>query len=125
WAASRGCLFRGASSSEYVHDAVVALVARILEHRSVDVAQGNDCRPRFGPGRGVVDGELVLDGGRVEARKTFSDLQGFGIGVLEGGAGPEIGGFDDQRAALPMAAGIPMPPMDAFGKMRAPVEGDD
>src|SRR4029077_298231 len=81
--------------------------------------------PGFGPGGRVVDGELVLDRARVEARKTFGDLQGFGIRVLEGGAGPEIGGFDDQRAALPVATGVPMPPMDACGKMRAPIQGDD
>src|SRR5438270_12410147 len=91
-----GRLLSGASSGEYVDDAIVTLTARVFKHRPINVAQGNDGGPRLRPGGRIVNGELILDGLGIKPRETFGDLQGMGISVLEGGAGPEIGGLHDQ-----------------------------
>jgi hypothetical protein len=54
----------------------------------------------------ILDGELVVDRLRVDARETLGDAIGFGIRVLEDHAivGSEIGGLDDQRVAVPVPA---------------------
>src|SRR5580700_5870681 len=106
--------FGSAGAREDVDCVVVVLGAVILEYRAIHMAQGDDRRPRLRPGGWVIDGELVLDRILIRARKVLRDFQGLRVGILEGGAGAEIGGLDDQRTALPMAARISVPAMDVL-----------
>src|SRR4029077_8142595 len=104
--------FGRASSRQDVHDVFVPFGAGVLEHRPLHGAQGNDGRPGSRPSGGVIDGELVLDGVLVGTREVFGNFQRIGIGVLKCGARAEIRGLDDERIALPMAAGITVPLAD-------------
>ena len=50
---------------------VIALMARVFEHRSLRSDHWNLCAPWARPGGRIIDGELVMDYVSVDAREAF------------------------------------------------------
>src|SRR3984893_60340 len=109
---SRSLLLGGSSPRENVDCVIVVLAAVVLKKRPRAGIQRGNCRPRPRPGGGIVDGELVFDRLRINALEGFRDLLGFVVTVAIGVIGPKVRGFDDQRVAFPMSAGVSMPLVD-------------
>ena len=89
--------------------------------------------------RGVVDGELVVDGAGVDPRETLGDGDGVVVPAVrhaqqDGVAAhrrrvrlgaPQVGGLDDQGVAFPAPPRVAVPLANACRQMPAPVDGDD
>src|SRR4029450_10555217 len=108
--------FLHARTAENVGQAVVSLVARVLEDRSFEGSQGSLSRPRARPGLGIRDRELVANGVAVEARETLNHVQPVGgedvlSGCLRGTSEirqvGKVGRIDDKGVTFPVTAGIP------------------
>src|SRR5260221_9762224 len=63
--ATFGCALRGPGGAENVFHRVIPLVARVLVHQRA-LRHIDSSRPRPGPGRWIVDRELVLERVRVD-----------------------------------------------------------
>ena len=81
-------------------------------------------RPRRGPGGGVGERHLVVEGVGAGQGEPLDEMEALGgsavVAVLR-----EVAGLDDQGVAVPAAARVAVPLADGVGEMGAPVEGDD
>ena len=113
-------------------------MARVLEERLVDPAQGQLARPGTRPPRRVLDRELVADRVGVDPREPLDDAEALGAAPVGGAdadhvvaerrpllAAGDAAGLDDEGVALPAAAHLAQPLRDAPVGARPAVEGDD
>src|SRR5206468_8801452 len=108
-------LLRVPCAEQDVRQAVVSFVARILEERPIEPANGHLPRPGLCPRGRVLDGELVADAVRTNPCETLHDAHGIaGEDVLPGVArrtaeirlAGEVRRLDDQRVPFPAAPRI-------------------
>src|SRR5579862_4891785 len=78
--------------------------------------------PRLGPRLGILESDLAAQIACVHAAEALRHLVGLDVRPTEGLR--EIGGFDDQRVAFPVAARIAQIELEAGGSMRTPVHED-
>src|ERR1700677_1177388 len=101
---------------------VIIFMAGVLVHllTGIGLSPWNSGRPGLRPCSRILDRELVVERSRVDAREALGDTESLGIGSLKNHAvvGPEIGGLNDQRRALPMSAGIAQPLVEILSDMR-------
>src|SRR5260370_16773295 len=96
---------------------VIVFVTRILIHLlgGINAGPWNSYGPRPGPGVRVLHGVFVIDRPGVHSGKALGEAEGRRIGFLEDvGIRTEIGGLEDQRIALPIAARITQPLPTSF-----------
>src|SRR5579872_3490960 len=86
--------------------------------------QGNHQAPWFGPSPRISNRDFVLQAFRTGACEALHHMKLFARSGHEAG-GFVVGGIDDQRVALPMAARIPQPELDRGWQMRTSIEWND
>ena len=99
-------------------------MAGVLEHRLVAQHQGDPHRPGPGPHRRVGDGDLVVEGSGTRPGQPLDEVEAVGRPAEVGGR-REVGRFDHQRVALPVAARVAVQLPHGPGQVRLPGQGDD
>src|SRR6516225_7427493 len=117
-----GVLF-GASTGQYAIETVIVFMAGVFV-KQPGFGPGDGGGPWLSPSGRVADGEAVVDAVVGDARPALHQAYVF-CGSLEAHLAAEVGGFDDQRVALPMAAGIAEPLANSAIEMWPPVERYD
>src|SRR5712691_4903131 len=122
-------LFQGTRGGQDARQAVVALVARVLEHLLVGLPHRQGHGPGLGPDRRVVDGVLIQKGIRVDAAEPLGEPQVLVWTVSKaaqtqrpGALAPEFLRLDDEGVTVPAAARLAFPLTDIRRKARPPVE---
>src|SRR5947207_2171307 len=85
---------------------------------------GRDC-PRFGVGLGIVDRGFDFQMPEIRALETLNDFARFGDRTsfhIEPAQVPQTDGFDYQRAAVPLADRVTVPPGLSIGGQRPAVD---
>ena len=98
--------FFHARPGKHVGQAVVPLVAGVLEHRAVAAGQRQRSAPGSCPCVRIGDCEFVIDRVLVHALETLDDVQRLaevGVEVPDEGVFIKICLFDDERLSLPPA----------------------
>src|SRR5215475_10462251 len=109
-----------------VDDVEVVFVAGVFVHLliRIDLVPRDQRRPRPGPRRRVLDGELVVERVDGDAGEALGDLESRRIRVLKNHAiiAPEVGRLDDERRSVPASAGIAQPLLECRVDVRATVD---
>ena len=108
-----------------MHDVVVVFVARVFVQLIFGLVPGNDRRPGSASRCRILDRKLIGNDVRFDAREPLREFEGLRIGFAKGTVRSEIGGLDDQRVAIPPAAGISEPLLEPWSQMRPSVQRDD
>src|SRR3989441_7496666 len=116
-------------SLEDTHHAVIPLMTCVLIDGTLNLGHGNCRGPRFGKRRRVVEGDLIIDRVRADAREAL-DHTPFLAGASEDSDVSvadrlQIGCLDDQSITFPTPTRVPQPLADVLTYVRPPVQGDD
>ena len=94
-------------AAEDVRQRVVTLVTRELQHGlGVCLRERHRERPRLRPCRRIVDGDRPFDSIRRRTREALDQTKRRGVRVAVRAAIFVVGGLDDERVAIPVAARI-------------------
>src|SRR5207253_955673 len=108
-------------ANKKVDDVEVVFVAAVLVQLlgGIDLVPRNERGPWPGPRRRILDGELVVERRRVDAREALGDLERRRIRALKHHAvvGPEVRRLDDERGPVTVAAGVAEPLTKAAAQM--------
>jgi hypothetical protein len=125
----RGCLgLVSASPPENARERVVALVARVLEYRTLDLDHWRGHRPRPRERHWRVDRELVIEVVGVEAFEAFGHFHVAAKAPCRAALEHlviEVRRLDDEGIAVPAAPRVAEPLADAVAQVRPSVERDD
>src|SRR6266850_4021299 len=119
-----GSLLFRSSSGKAVTQTVIPFVAGVLKYRTDGLLPWHFCRPGSGPGRRILDAELITHRVVGHACEAFDQTHVLG-GSLKGRFVREVRRFDHQGLALPVAAAASLPHADILWQLRTPVQGDD
>src|SRR5215475_6976857 len=110
----------GARRAQDVTQAVVALVTFVkLDRLRVIQRERHRERPRLRPGLGIVERHRPAQLVRSDLCESLGNLEGVGVGVAVDAPLGEVGRFDDEGIALPVAAGVAHVEVNVPARVRA------
>ena len=118
--------FDRSSAAQDVRNRVVALVTCKLQHPLAVVhrQRHREC-PGSCPCRSIIHRHRPLEPGRRRSCEAFNQTQRCGVRVPIRAAILEVGGFDDERVAVPAAARVAELELETLAQMGPAVERDD